>query len=89
MGRVVRFHSTSTWWKIVPLLEFIIEYSFDWIADNILKKVRYDFLTSFWKDPWIGLTLLIIKFPRLYSITDQQGWHVAAFGVVKNEIVTL
>lgn len=46
--------------------------SYDWLVDSLTKKVRTGSHTSFWDDTWVILIHLTIRFPRLFSTSDQK-----------------
>lgn len=56
IGRSLRNLSFSAWWRGVSLLGSKKEEPLNWFKPALSKKVRFNCLTSFWKDPWISST---------------------------------
>lgn len=50
--------------------------TFDWFRDGISLKVSSGLFTSFWEDTWFRDSPLSLRFPRLFSISDQSSSSV-------------
>jgi len=44
-----------------------------WFNPEVVRKVRNGLSTKFWDDPWVGSVPLRVAFPRLYSLSTQNG----------------
>jgi hypothetical protein len=53
----------------------------DWFNLVVERKVGNGLTTSFWNDRWVGEKCLRIKYPRLYSVSNQKEALVGEMGV--------
>lgn len=52
--------------KEMSLLGLKVQNVSNWFVVCLSKNVGSGLQTSFWKDRWVGLSLLDVKFPRLF-----------------------
>ncbi|GAU38652.1 hypothetical protein TSUD_276920 [Trifolium subterraneum] len=65
-------YKASNWWKDICSLENVVEAK-NWLAESISRRVGDGSSTSFWATRWIGEAPLAVVFPRLFSLSNQQG----------------
>jgi hypothetical protein len=74
---------TSLWWKELVRLG---DYGCDnWFNSEVVRKVGNGLTTSFWKDRWRGDKCFCLKYPRLYSISNQKNALVGEMGAVTTD----
>jgi hypothetical protein len=76
IGELQLARTASSWWRDICLLD----KNTNWFAEALEKRVRDGALTSFWRDCWIGITPLKHRFPRIFSISNQQVATVSSMG---------
>lgn len=76
---------TLTWWKRVFLLGSKEDDPFDWLVGAIIRIVGPTLYTFFWKNPWLGSTLLKLKLHGLFSNYIQSDGMVGEIGWVENK----
>lgn len=70
--------TSSLWWKDVVNLG---DYGGpNWFNSEIKRKVGNGWTTSFWSDRWRGDKCFRLKYPRLYSISNQKEALVRDMG---------
>lgn len=70
----------SSWWKdVINLGDF---GGIGWFNSEVERKVGNGLASSFWNDKWIGDRCFRLKYPRLYSISNQKEALVGEVGVV-------
>jgi hypothetical protein len=52
----------------------------NWFGEALEKRVRNGALTLFWSEKWLGITPLKQRFPRIFSISNQQLATVSSMG---------
>jgi hypothetical protein len=67
---------SSLWWR--DICSIGINLDNNWLSQQVIKKLGNGDQTSFWKDIWVGLSPLCVKFPRLFSISMQKDASVAS-----------
>jgi hypothetical protein len=70
LGEVCKPWYASLWWR--DICSIGSNLGINWFSLNVFKKVGNGRLTSFWWDTWIGDSPLKDRFPRLFSISNQQ-----------------
>ena len=60
----------SKWWKDLVSLEVGTERA--WLNEEVVRKVGNGLNTSFWHVAWRGEVPFKIKYPRLFSLSNQQ-----------------
>jgi hypothetical protein len=76
LGEVQVLRTASTWWRDICDLD----KNTNWFADAVVKRVRDGALTSFWCEKWVGDLPLKNRFPRIFSISNQQTATVFSLG---------
>jgi len=69
-GPCVIPNNASLWWKDIARLDDFGGHG--WFSSELSKRVGNDLHTSFWKVRWRGETTFKIKYPRLFSISNQK-----------------
>jgi hypothetical protein len=79
VGGVVWPRIASSWWKdLVKLDDFGVQ---NWFNSEIVKKAGNGMNTSFWNDKWRGDSCFRLRYPRLFSISNQKEAKVGEVGV--------
>lgn len=86
--RVANFCSTSTWWKGVSFLRYVVMKSSNCFLTFLRKKLGSEFHISFWENPWIISISFRVWFLKLFSIFDQQGSSFREMVMCNNENLT-
>lgn len=69
---------SSIWWKdVVNPGDF---GNLDWFNSVVVRKVGNGLLSSFWNDRWRGEKCFRLKYPRLYSVSNQNEALVGEAG---------
>jgi hypothetical protein len=76
IGELQVARSASIWWRDICLLD----KNTNWFAEALEKRVRNGIHTLFWSDRWIGNISLKQRFPRIFSISNQQVATVSSLG---------
>jgi hypothetical protein len=66
----------SLWWRDICSLD----KNNNWFAEAVEKRVGNGNLTSFWCDVWLGNQSLQDRFPRMFSISNQQASVISSMG---------
>jgi hypothetical protein len=66
----------STWWRNICLLDNNVKI----YEEGEVKVVGNGQLTSFWHEVWVGNQSLATRFPRLFSVSEQQQWKISQMG---------
>jgi len=75
---------SSLWWKeIVKLDDFGITNLFN---SEVEKSVGNGLTTRFWHDKWRGNKCFRLKYPRLFSISNQKDEMVGEAGVLADGV---
>ncbi|KAK2426239.1 hypothetical protein P8452_40952 [Trifolium repens] len=72
----------SSWWKNICCLDNHGE----WFKQVVTKIVGRGNLCKFWKDIWVGNQSLEHRFPRLFSMSVQQGETITEVGSWMNRV---
>jgi len=75
--------NASVWWKDVVRLEDFGGQG--WFNSELKRKVGNGVDTSFWMVNWCGGRSFALKYPRLFSISNQREAMVGDIGVVTEE----
>jgi hypothetical protein len=76
----------SNWWKDICDLEGCVE-SKNWVAESVSRTIGNGATTRFWSEKWIGDSLLCVKFPRLFLISNQKEATISELAVVEGGII--
>jgi hypothetical protein len=76
----------SNWWKDICDLEGCVE-SKNWVAESVSRTIGNGATTQFWSEKWIGDSLLCVKFPRLFLISNQKEATISELAVVEGGII--
>ena len=75
--------TSSLWWKeVVKLGDF---GGPNWFNSEVVRKVGNGLNSSFWNDRWRGDKCFRLKYPRLYSISNEKDALVGEVGEVREE----
>ncbi|KAK2420573.1 hypothetical protein QL285_031284 [Trifolium repens] len=77
LGSTQIHRDASTWWRDICSLD----KNNNWFVEVVEKCVGNGNLTSFWRDVWVGNQSLQDRFPRLFSISNQQRDVISSMGV--------
>jgi hypothetical protein len=66
----------STWWRDICMLD----KNNNWFVEGVEKCVGNGNLTLFWSDVWVGNQSLHDRFPRIFSILNQQTAVISSMG---------
>jgi hypothetical protein len=66
---------SSLWWKDICSIGTNLDTN--WLLRGVTKKLDNGLHTNFWSDIWVGDIPLMDRFPRLFSISNQQEESVA------------
>jgi hypothetical protein len=75
-GDIQVSRSASFWWRDICSLD----KNTNWFGGAVEKCVRNGALTLFWSAKWLGTTPLKQRFPRIFSISNQQLNSVSNMG---------
>jgi hypothetical protein len=76
LGELQVSRAASLWWRDICLLDL----NTNWFRDALVRCVRNGALTLFWDNLWIGNIPLKERFPRIYSISNQQLGTIFSMG---------
>jgi hypothetical protein len=77
----------SPWWRDICDLEGCVD-SKNWVVESVSRCLGDGGSTRFWRDKWVGDSLLCDRFPRLFSISSQKEAMVNELVVVEGEVMT-
>jgi hypothetical protein len=67
---------SSSWWRDICSIGTNLDHN--WFAQQAVKKMGNGEQTSFWKEVWVCNLPLCTRFPRLFSVSQQQEASVAS-----------
>lgn len=66
----------SPCWRGASLLDGKRDNPLGWFHNNVVKKVKYVFLTNFYSDNWLGNIPFRVGFPCLFSISEHKDCSI-------------
>jgi hypothetical protein len=74
----------STWWKDIGDLEACVD-SKNWVAEALSCRVGNGARTSVWCDKWLQDSALYLRFPRLFSLSNQKEAMISELVVFEGD----
>jgi hypothetical protein len=74
----------STWWKDIGDLEACAD-SKNWVAEALSCRVGNGARTSVWCDKWLQDSALYLRFPRLFSLSNQKEAMISELVVFEGD----
>jgi hypothetical protein len=73
--------NSSNWWKDLKSIDEVANSS-KWFSGGMVRKIGNGESTKFWHVKWIGDVALKVKFPRLFSLSEQKDIMISEVLVV-------
>jgi hypothetical protein len=77
LGELQVSRSASLWWRDICSLDL----NTNWFGEALERCVRNGAFTLFWSAKWIGNSPLKERFPRIFSISNQQLATISSMGI--------